>query len=110
MFFSEREKIQLWTITVRRNRTIHPSRTKGIFFMKDEPKNTNDHILKNKRSHREKRNAHLENVFYHTRPESASDCTGYTPVIPLSAEESESYEDLMDLPAPARYRWHNENE
>ena len=58
---------------------------------------------------REKRNAHLENVFYHTRPESPGDCTGYTPVIPLSAEEAESYEDLMDLPAPERYRRHNDH-
>lgn len=57
----------------------------------------------------EKKNRHLEDIFYHTRPESPSDCTGYTPVIPLCAEESESYEDLMDLPAPARYRRHNED-
>ncbi len=52
---------------------------------------------------------HLRNAVDHTRPASANDCTGYTPVIPLSAEESESYEDLMELPAPARYRRHNEN-
>ena len=49
-----------------------------------------------------KQNRHLENVFYHTRPESVNDCTGYTPVMPNCAEESESYEDLMDLPAPER--------
>ena len=48
----------------------------------------------------EKRNCHLNDIFYLTRPESTQDCTGYTPVMPLSAEESESYEDLMDLPAP----------
>ena len=55
-----------------------------------------------------KQNRHLENVFYHTRPESVNDCTGYTPVMPICAEESESYEDLMDLPAPERYLWRNE--
>lgn len=63
----------------------------------------------NKQQRQKKQNAHLENVFYHTRPESVSDCTGYTPVMPISAEESESYEDLMDLPAPERYRWRNED-
>ena len=52
---------------------------------------------------------HLRNAIDHTRPASVNDCTGYTPVIPLSAEESESYEDLMDIPAPARYRRHNED-
>ncbi|MBE6666442.1 MAG: hypothetical protein E7603_09565 [Ruminococcaceae bacterium] len=57
----------------------------------------------------EKKNNHLKDIFYHTRPESMQDCTGYTPVIPLSAEESESYEDLMDIPAPARYKKHNED-
>ena len=52
---------------------------------------------------------HLKNAVDHTRPASVNDCTGYTPVIPLSAEESESYEDLLDIDAPARYRRHNEN-
>ena len=62
------------------------------------------------RNRNEKRNGHLENIFYHTRPESINDCTGYTPVIPICAEESESYEDLMDLPAPARYKRYDEND
>ena len=53
----------------------------------------------------EKRNEHLKDVFYHTRPESLQDCTGYTPVIPICAEESEAYEDLMDLPAPEKYEY-----
>lgn len=57
----------------------------------------------------EKRNHHLKDVFYHTRPESMQDCTGYTPVMPISAEESEAYEDLMDLPAPKRQRWYGED-
>ena len=52
---------------------------------------------------------HLKNAVDHTRPASVNDCTGYTPGIPLSAEESESYEDLLDIDAPARYRRHNEN-
>ena len=52
--------------------------------------------------------SHLRDAIDHTRPASVNDCTGYTPVIPLSAEESESYEDLMDISAPARYRRHNE--
>ena len=52
---------------------------------------------------------HLRNAVDLTRPASVNDCTGYTPVIPLCAEESESYEDLMDLPAPARYLRHNED-
>ena len=52
---------------------------------------------------------HLRDVIDRTRPASVNDCTGYTPVIPLSAEESESYEDLLDIPAPARYIRHNED-
>ena len=52
---------------------------------------------------------HLKNAIDHTRPASVNDCTGYTPVIPLSTEESEAYEDLMDIPAPARYLRHNED-
>ncbi|MBQ3490071.1 MAG: hypothetical protein IJA86_05745 [Clostridia bacterium] len=74
-------------------------------------KNENKKQRKNIRpeTHTDTRNSHLENIFYHTRPESPGDCTGYTPVIPLCAEESESYEDLMDLPAPARYIRHNED-
>jgi hypothetical protein len=67
----------------------------------------------NKKSHTRKKNPHafdhLKNAIDHTRPASVNDCTGYTPVIPLSAEESESYEDLLDIDAPARYRRHNEN-
>jgi len=52
---------------------------------------------------------HLRNAVDHTRPASVNDCTGYTPVIPLCAEESEAYEEMMDLPAPARYPRHNED-
>ena len=54
--------------------------------------------------------SHLRNAVEHTRPASVNDCTGYTPVVPLSAEESEAYEDLMDIPAPARYRRYHEDE
>ncbi len=75
--------------------------------MKNEQEQAGNPQKKNLPS--KKKNSHLENVFYHTRPESIGDCTGYTPVMPLSAEESESYEDLMDLPAPERYRWRNED-
>jgi hypothetical protein len=68
---------------------------------------------KKKRGHEpidpERRNNHLKDIFYCTRPESVQDCTGYTPVMPISAEESESYEDLMDLPAPKRQRWYGED-
>ena len=53
---------------------------------------------------------HLRDAVEHTRPASVNDCTGYTPVVPLSAEESEAYEDLMDIPAPARYRRYHEDE
>ena len=53
---------------------------------------------------------HLQNAVDHTRPASVNDCTGYTPVIPLSEEESESYENLMDIPAPARYRRYHEDD
>ena len=69
---------------------------------------------KNKRSCREKQTSsdlrHLRNAVEHTRPASVNDCTGYTPVVPLCAEESEAYEDLMDIPAPARYRRYHEDE
>jgi hypothetical protein len=69
---------------------------------------------KNKKSCCEKQNSgtfrHLRNAVEHTRPASVNDCTGYTPVVPLSAEESEAYEDLMDIPAPARYRRYHEDE
>ena len=64
------------------------------------------------KSCREKQNQnslrHLRDVIEHTRPASVNDCTGYTPVVPLCAEEAESYEDLMDIPATARYRRYNE--
>ena len=53
---------------------------------------------------------HLRDAVDRTRPASVNDCTGYTPVIPLSAEESESYEDLLDIPAPARYRRYHEDD
>ncbi|MBQ2989566.1 MAG: hypothetical protein IJD59_10720 [Clostridia bacterium] len=71
-----------------------------------------NHENKRNRCHQKKTDHsfdHLKNAVDHTRPASVNDCTGYTPVIPLSAEESESYEDLMDIPAPARYRRHNED-
>ena len=47
---------------------------------------------------------HLKNAIDHTRPASVNDCTGYTPVVPLCAEEAESYEDLMDITTTARRR------
>jgi hypothetical protein len=53
---------------------------------------------------------HLRDAIDYARPASVNDYTGYTPVIPLSAEESESYEDLLDIPAPARYRRYREDD
>lgn len=53
---------------------------------------------------------HLKNAVDHTRPASVNDCTGYTPVVPLCAEEAEAYEELMDVPATARYLRRGENE
>ena len=50
---------------------------------------------------------HLKNAVDHTRPASVNDCTGYTPVVPLCAEEAEFYEELMDVPATARYHRYN---
>ena len=50
---------------------------------------------------------HLKNAIDHTRPASVNDCTGYTPVVPLCSEEAESYEDLMDMTATARYHRYN---
>ncbi len=47
---------------------------------------------------------HLKNAVDRTRPASVNDCTGYTPVVPLCAEEAEAYEELLDVPATARYR------
>ena len=68
---------------------------------------------KKQKSCREKQNQnslrHLRDAIEHTRPASVNDCTGYTPVVPLCAEEAESYEDLMDIPAPARYRKYDED-
>ena len=67
----------------------------------------------NKKTCRKKQNPHtlhhLHDAVEHTRPASVNDCTGYTPIVPLCAEEEESYEDLMDIPAPARYRRYDED-
>jgi hypothetical protein len=84
--------------------TASPKKERKDLMMKKEEK---------KKIYEKSKNAHaldhLRNAVDLTHPASVNDCTGYTPVIPLSAEESESYEDLMDLPAPARYLRHNEN-
>jgi hypothetical protein len=53
---------------------------------------------------------HLKNAIDHTHPASVNDCTGYTPVIPLWAEEAEAYEELMDVPATARYLHRSEDD
>ena len=53
---------------------------------------------------------HLKNAVDHTRPASVNDCTGYTPIVPLCAEEAEAYEELMDVPATARYLRHSEDD
>ena len=95
IFFSNRYKIK--TDSVQKQERIND--------MKNEEKKkvcrkkTNTHSLE-----------HLRDAIDHTRPASVNDCTGYTPVIPLSAEESESYEDLLDIPAPARYKRHSEGD
>ena len=72
-------------------------------------KNKNQEKRNILRKRNDKKNGHLEDIFYHTRPESIHDCTGYTPVVPLCAEEAESYEDLMDLPAPAKHKRYDED-
>ena len=100
-----RRKFSAYHFFIRRDTNSGDSekQRKGICMKNEEKKKiygkpNNAHNLK-----------HLHNAIDHTRPASPNDCTGYTPVMPLSAEESESYEDLMELPAPGRYRRHNED-
>ena len=47
---------------------------------------------------KEKKNEHLQNVFFRTSAASANDCTGITPTVPETSFEAESYFDVIDLP------------